>query len=714
MHQPPRRVGNAFIKKFLFMLTVSTGLPAAAQANSEGWVTGNEQTNPRLQIRIEDKNAAFTRDYAAALERRVSFDLDNTKFYAYYNINRPAESHPSYVNACLSHLADIYGRGHTNIFFAPQWQYGIRKYTDNFTTWYDLPPSPRPFPEALPERLCTYQFTPEIVAQIRRNYPYFMRTKSRFAPRFGLALSAINQHPAGLFNNAYTPAFNLTPAPVGALRLQKPAKVNLADFSAQYAVDDQELFAYTGIYRTDYIWGLVYQEPGNSAINYVASYPNYRYDSVNNREFLQPHGTQARLTISDLYPQDSTNYSFPNGVPVIPEGAQAYLRVEARAFPKNFGAAARTVFMVPHEDTPSGYEYGYESPTGEFTPLAACSVNFNDCFPADRTVDFLIKITDPDLVHSVTGNYYLGSSSSAQDRAARNLGQISVTFYDPGRRPRGQTAITLTTGFNLAQAYDLINRGPDFFDQIYFELRTRDYLGGSQATLYGLALPVRHTGEVRVGYAPAGNNQTDVFADGSGLLTVDVSGVTFPGLTPYAYQWYLGTTAIRGAISTTFYLRYNYVDYLEANQVPVKVKVAYTDGNLRYQVLEQTFAPPRLELRENAHEFFSDGVNPVVTATIHGLPPDWTFITGELLRNTDGGGSFQALPRAAQQQWAFTPAHWEALYAAHGNFPAPSVWTRRPAYKARFLIQQSNGFLVWMQSQVLEIPRPPSSSCRSR
>ena len=264
----------------------------------------------------------------------------------------------------------------------------------------------------------------------------------------------------------------------------------------------------------------------------------------------------------------------------------------------------------------------------------------------------------------------------------------------------------------MATAYELINRAPDFFDKIYFDIRTRDYFGTVHNHRYGLELPVRHTGELRVGYSPAGNNQTDVFPDGSGLLTVDVSGVNFEGLTPYAYQWYLGTTAISGAVSASFYLRYNYVDYLEARQVPVKVKVAYTDGNIRYQVLEQTFNPVRLTLIDNAHQFFTGATNPVIKATVEGQPADWVFVNSELLRNTDGGGSFAALPARGQQSWPFTAAHWDDLYQEHGAFPPVTAWARRPAYKARFLMQQPDGFLVWMQSQVMEVPAPPVEAVR--
>ena len=234
-----------FIKKSLVLGVASAGVVSAANANIHQWVTGNEQTNSRLQVRIEDKRNSFDREYTRALQDRISFDLNSAKVVAYYNVNSPTESARAFINSCQTYLAASYRRGHTNIFFAPQWQYGIRKYSDNFTTWYDLPPRVAS-PSDIDENLCEYQFTPEIANYIRTNYPYFHQDEVKIRAKFGLVLSAANQLPAGIFSNIYTPAFDMTPNPVGNFRIEKPAKVNLASFEDRYSINDSDVFMYTG------------------------------------------------------------------------------------------------------------------------------------------------------------------------------------------------------------------------------------------------------------------------------------------------------------------------------------------------------------------------------------------------------------------------------------------------------------------------------------
>ena len=665
-------------------------------AAAHQYVTGDHQTAARLQIQIKDGD--YFRKHSDALYYGASFDLTQVTLRAQYNL-RPPRTRAAYINACDTSFSYYYSQATNNSFREPQWQFAVKSADQRyFATWYNLPATSSSDP-------CALAFTPELIAAMQRLHPPGQTHDLRVRMKFGRVLSALWQRELAEYTDIYSPEFDLTPAPSGSYNLTRPATVDLTKILDQYLVTPQQHQFQTARQASEYIWGLVYKNPGNEKVHYAASFPNFQYDSVNFTRFLSTGGANNRLVMGQLYPKTSTQPAFPNGVPLLPANARPYLRLEARAKAKPYGKDLTQVFMFPHANRLPEFEYGYIDADGEFENISRCTIAPEECFTRTQDVFFAFRVKDPDLIHEVVAGFYRGSRNNVADRARIGPNSFTVNFTPQPARLTAFSQVTITTDYYLSNTFGYLTPR---WNGLFFDIQVRDRLGGLHQHTYTLEVPDRPYGQLNMGYEASNTGRADVFADGSGVILVDHKYINFPGYARRQVDWFIGTTWITTSPVEPVTSRLELTPSLavlarEAN-APVRIKAVYQKGAIR-QTITRTMPPLRVVLAGKIDGFYSGETPARVQAQIQEY---WrnNIATSELFNNPRGDGQLESLNVDAKGAHVITPADWEPVYERHGRFPATTAWRQPPIYQARLRVRQATGGEALVESNRLTVMRP--------
>ena len=684
----------------LLAALATLALPASAQVHQ--YVTGNEQTDSRLQIQISDGD--YFRNYGEAIYYSTAFDLAQVTLRVQYNL-RPARTRAVFINACDTSFSQYYGQATNNSFFEPQWQFAVKGADQRaFSAWYDLPAT-----EPKGRDPCRLTFSPARIAAMKKLHAPTQTAHLRVRMKFGRVLSALWQSPVADFENIYSPEFDLTPPPSGTYSLSRPVVGDLTKITDQYLVTPQHHRFYTGRNAAAYVWGLVYKNPGNERLRYAASFPNFQYDSVNFNGFLSTAGTSNRLVVGQLYPETSQTLAFPTGVPLLPVNARPYLRVEAHAAAQPYGQSLKKVFMIPHVNRTPEFEYGYIAPDGTFKNISNCKISLAKCFTRNEDVFFAFKVKDPDLIHEISGGFYRGSLPDPQNRAKIGRNGFTVQITSAPAQLTTATEALVTTEYYLNFTFPYLTR---IWNGIFFDIQVRDRLGGVHKHTYTLDVPPHPFGGIEIGYEAKNTGRPDVRGDGSGVIIGSHQAITFPGYERRTSNWYIGTTWIKTSPATAVTARLDLTPALATlahqQNAPVRLESVYYKGTLAHTIVA-AMTPVRIVLTGTIDGLYSGRGRAQVQAGAN--LPNWQnrVRSSELYNNARGDGQLESLQVAGATPHNISFNDWEPVYNRAGRFPPATAWKSPPVYQARMRIYQYNHIIALMESNLFTL-QPPTAA----